>query len=373
MGAVTNMDNNHIGYWAYLIHCMGHGRAMNRNELVKTLELVQPALATSGLVPVFGCFMFTEKAITAFSGDALAISAPFTTNLKLAIDGRSLLGLLKNTQAEEVTAKTDKNDVTIKTGKSRFTLPFFSDDDFLFEEPNEKWAASVAITDKLLKGFEICLVTVSRDQSLPALMGLILDIDNESLYSCDGDAVTRCSIKGEKCKGKGSYTVPTSFCESLLKICQSTEVFDGKIELTSNWAKATLANGFKVFGRVVPKQKDFNPEELIETTMVGEMPFVDLPEGFSEALARARVLADFEGKPTVLTVFNGKLDMLTKSSLGEVDDSMPFKGHDDVEAMVHASLIQRSLAICDQMSIRENCTAYRRSDDVLQVVSNVGE
>ena len=206
-------------------------------------------------------------------------------------------------------------------------------------------------------------------------MGICFNFDSSTLttlYSCDGDVVTRYTTD-DGFKGSGVYTLPNSFCEALLKISNEIEHLDGTLEINGNWAKASLNNGFTVYGRVINTDKPLNHAKLIADTMTGESTFVGLPEGFGEALARARVLADPESKPTILTVFNGKLDMLTKATLGEATDSMPLKDHDDVEAFVHASLVQRSIDICDEISIRENCTAYKLGDAVLQVVSNVGE
>lgn len=347
---------------------------MKRKELVKLLELVNPAVSSSGLVPVFGCFMFTKNAITAFNGDALAIKAKFGNEKVFAVDGKTLLGLLQNSGAEEVSMTVEKQDVHVRSGKSNFKLPYFNKEDFLFEEPREKWEASCDCTTELLKGIEVCLTTTCRDNAMPALMGLTFNCEGTDLttiYSCDGDAVTRF-VTENGYEGEGIFTVPNSFCDALLKICNESEGVSGKIELSSNWVKATLNNGFTVYGRVIKTDNPLDHEKLITDTMTGKSSFVDLPEGLSEALARARVLADPESKPTLLTVFNGKLDLLTKATLGEAHDELPLKKHDDVEAEVHASLVQRSIGICDQISIRENCVAYQSGAQILQVVSNVG-
>lgn len=348
---------------------------MKRRELVKALELVQPSLA-SGLVPIFGCFMFNEGTITGFNGDSLAIKANFDAGLTLAVDGRTLLGLLQNSKADELTIKVEASEIRIKAAKSNFKLPYLKTDDFLFEEPKEKWTATTEITEELLKAIGICLTTTSRDHAYPALMGLSFNFEETTLttlYSCDGDAVTKY-VTEDGYEGEGIYTVPNSFCDALMKIYQETEAVGGKLEMNCNWAKATLSSGFTVYGRIVANDTPLDHAKLIADTMNTEVPFVSLPEGFNEALSRARVIADLENKPTVLTVFDGKLGLLTDSaSYGEARDDMPIKGHPDVEAFVHASLVQRSIGICDQISIQENCTAFKQGNAVLQVLSNVGE
>ena len=341
---------------------------MQRTTLVKTLELIAPSLASSGLVPVFGCFMFNGDTISAFNGDSLAIEAAFENKGGFAVEGKVLLGLLQNSRAEKVEMAVEKNDVRITSGKSKAKLPYVPEDEFLFEKPDDKAEATYDFT--WVQDLEVCLSTTCRDNSMPALMGITFTYDPQlTLYSCDGDAITSVDPKS-KSKGKGSFTAPNSFCEALIKIWHETQPVSGQIEFSSNWAKATLSTGFTLYGRVIKSPIDH--AALIEKTMTGEMPFVGMPEGLDEALARARVLADAESKPTIMTVSNGKLGLLTESKLGEAREDLPMKGHDDVEAFVHAQLVQRSINICDQISIRENCTCYQLGDKVLQVVSNIG-
>jgi hypothetical protein len=49
------------------------------------------------------------------------------------------------------------------------------------------------------------------------------------------------------------------------------------------------------------------------------------------------------------------------------------KDHPDVVALVHASLVQRSIEHCDEITISDRVTAYRQGNTILQVVSNIGE
>src|SRR5579859_5650958 len=75
---------------------------MNRKQLSDTLELLKPALATTPMVRVFECFVFTRDKIYA-SNDELAITAPFRSDHSFAVNGRILLGLLHNSSSDDVT------------------------------------------------------------------------------------------------------------------------------------------------------------------------------------------------------------------------------------------------------------------------------
>lgn len=349
---------------------------MNKSEFVKLLELVQPALADSD-VQIFSHFMLGAGTITA-SDDAMTIIAKselISIDPPFAVKGTTLLGLLRNSAAETMAVKQGKdNDVIIKAGKSTFTLPFLPADDFLFEEPKkEKWDATVKIDQGLIQGLEACLTTVGRDYSAPAIMGVCFNFSkNLILYSCDGDAITKYWPEKLEYQGKGAFTVQNNFCEAILKISKETETTNGELFLNSNWIKATLG-AFTLYGRLIENDNPLDHADLIEKTMTGKLAFVPLPNGFNEALSRARVVADSESKPTLLTVKGDKLSMLTESGAGLVADELDIEGHPPVEASVHASLIQKAMVGCEQLSIQKNCSCYRSGKVTLRIVSNIGE
>ena len=66
------------------------------------------------------------------------------------------------------------------------------------------------------------------------------------------------------------------------------------------------------------------------------------------------------------------MSLFTETPSGVVEDTVKIKGHPDVEATIHASLVCKSLNICNEISIRENCVSYRNGETTLQVVSNIG-
>ncbi len=348
---------------------------MNRQELVNKLELVYPEVADTNLVPVFTCFMFRAKSIAAYNDSLGIIFKGGIGTDPFAVGGKVLLELLRNTRAEEVTFQVTEQDVVVKTGKSVVRLPYFKQDEFLFNEPKEVYNEALEITPDLLKGIEICLTTSSKDMSQPAIMGVCFNFDlSIKLFSCDGDAITRVNVNPSSGRtlSKAVHTVPNAFCEALLKIAKESETYLGDLELSQNWAKATLLNGITIYGRMIVNDKPLDHAELIKRGMVGKQAFVGVPLGLNEALTRARVLADPESGKTVMTVENGKLRLVTTTHMGDLKDELAIKGHDDVEALVHASLVQRSLEVCDKISIQEGVTAYQLDDTVLIVVGNIG-
>ncbi len=349
---------------------------MNRADLVKRLELVQEGLAKDDLVGLYGCFVFRPKSIMAYNGQVGVISKGGLGTTPFATMGRPLLGLLQNSAAEELNYQVNDHDVVLVAGKSNVALPLIEADLNLIEEPKGEWTATLGLDQDLLRGIEICLTTVSRDQAQPAIMGVCINLDLKpsgvTLYSCDGDAITRFAPESGT-SGRGVYTLPNAFCDTLLKVCRETGSSDGMIELSRDWAKATLESGYVVYGLLIANDNPLDHAKQIADSMKGKVPFVPVPLGLNEALARARVLADPETGKTELTVAHGKLMLRTTTSLGDLQDELNIKGHPDVQALTHASLVQRGISICDEISIRENVTAYQGQRGLLQVVGNIGK
>ena len=345
---------------------------MNRKDLVSLLELVKPALADTNLVPVFTCFAFNQKTVSAYN-DVLGIVANCDIgDHPFAVNGNTLIGLLQHSQAEEVEFQVGNEDVAISTGRSDFKLPYFNETEFLFEEPEDATTASIKLSKGLTNCIEICRTTSSSDSSAPALMGVCFNFTNRSLYSCDGDSITKAMP--DLMKGGGIFTAPNSFCDTVLKICAETDTYEGELLFSEGWAVANVRSGFTIYGRLIENNNLLDHQKEIDDTLKGlKFDYVDLPMGFNSALSRARVVADAESAKTTLTVKKGKLKLHTQTHMGVVKDELSMRGHEDVEANVHASLVQRSIAICDKMAILEGCTTYALGTHVLQIVGNIGE
>lgn len=344
---------------------------MNRKSLLETLELVGRALAADAMVPIFQCFCFHGETVSSYN-DSLGLIAPCKTDDGFAVNGNTLLGLLRNTQSEEVEFSLVDQDCVIKAGRSTFKLPWFPKEDFLFEEPTDKWHSVLALDEEMLKGFDACLLTSSKDNSQPALMGVFLNGVQHTLYSCDGDALSRYTIaESQHCAS--AAMLPNAFCEAVLKVAENFDIKDVQTELSVNlgWAKADIGDHV-VYGRLIENEKPLDHAGLITKTIKGKPSYVPLPKGLDNALSRARVIADAESAKTVLTVASGRLKLVTETHAGIVRDTLPLPDHPEVEAHVNAELTQRSIKQCDEMAILDNAVAYRLGTTLFVLLSNMG-
>jgi len=339
---------------------------MNRAELVKTLELVKPALAVDRTVPIFQCFNFTEGAVSAHNG-TIAIIGPSEFEWSCGIHGATLLGLLSNSQVEDMEINLEQDTATIKLGKTISKLPFQSEEDFIFEVPEDDWHFKVPFTESFANALSMCLETVSSDETQVALQGVTLNGDK--LFSCNGDTITRVQLKAGI---KSRVLMPTPFCSAVLKLWSVLSMTKGSIQFNDKWIFASMGE-WAVYSTILEVKEPIDFDDLIKRTVKAKIAVQDVPDALVEALSRARVLSDPESQKTTASVVKGKLSLHTETHMGEIKDSMLLKGHPDVEASINAGHLQRALGYCGKIAIHDNCIMLENDDiGALLLVSNMG-
>ena len=348
---------------------------MNRSELVKTLELVRPAVSDSDLVPIFTHYVFEGGEVYGYN-DAIGIIAKCDVGQTFAVQGKLLLDLLKSLSAEEVTFTQGDNDIKIKAGKSLLNLPWLPKEDFVFEVPDTPTSATIKAGEDLVTGIETCLLTASTDQTAPAIMGVTFNFGKElTLYSCDGDAITRYRVDA-KPKGSGVYMAPTPFCDAVVKVWKETGPSDFTISFNKDWAFAEFKNwNINIYGSMKEIDTPLDHAKLIKETMTGKQKPVPVPLNMVEALGRARVIADLSSAVTEVTIDDsGCLKLLTQGTgTGECTDTLTIRGHDPVRCHVHASLIERCYRVCDHTTFQEAYSAHSTGGKILVICSNVND
>lgn len=347
---------------------------MNRKKLITTLELVKPALADDGLVPVFTNYCFDGGKVFGYK-DSLGIVAPCEVTDSFGLQGRHLFDLLKAASAKDVEFSLDGETVTVVSGRSKMKMPATPRDDFIFEEPeDQKWDFILDIDDNLLTGMALCLVTSSNDFTMPAFNGLTFKGGKSvKVYSCDGDSLSRFSLGG-KTDEPLTHTVSNEFCEAVLKICEKTGYKNGQVYINGDWAVAELGNDYRIYGRIIQNDEPLDFEAQIKRVVKGAPEYVAVPDGLKAALSRARVVGDLDGTPTVLSAAGGKLRLKTVTHYGEVADRVKLGGkHPDVTAKVSARLVSRAIEKCDLMAIGSEATSYKLGDKFFLLVANFND
>jgi len=316
------------------------------------------------MIPIFQCFTFAGGFVSAYN-DTVAIFGPADTKESFGIYGNTLLGLLSNSQAETISLSLERDTAILKLGKTVSKLPFQPKENFLFEEPKDDWEFKLQVTESFIEALKLCLETVSSDTTQAALLGITLE--NDLMYSCNGDCLTRVKLKN---KAKNRVLMPTAFCEAVVKLWSSLTMTGGFLRFNTEWAYADLGT-WVVYGRILEIKEPIDFAQLIKKTIKGGLPpCYPFPEGFSGALSRARVLADPESQKTLVTIFKGNMTLLTETHMGTIKDNLKLEGHSDVEANINASHLQNTLDSCIGMAVLKNCIILE-APDVFKLVSNM--
>lgn len=346
---------------------------MNRSELVKALELTKPALLKTDLVPVFTCYAI-GKTVAAFNDDIGIVAPVKVTDKRFAVSGKVLLDLLKASHVEDVTFDLKEEKVVVNAARSTYNLPYFKKDDILFEEPPEDgWETTIQFSDSILYGIETCRITAATDETMKAIHGVTFDFTKGLiLYSCDGDAISRFT-PAIKAKSNGKvYRVENSFCDAAAMVCRETDCRKGTMKFNSDWVLVELENDYRIYGRLKKNTNPFDYAGELKAALSKEDGFIKRPQGLEQALERAKIIGDPETATTKVEIKDGKLKMVTESSLGVVDDLLGYRGHKDVKTTIYASLVLRCMGTCAEMLVQPHCTAFK-NEALLVVVSNSGD
>jgi DNA polymerase III sliding clamp (beta) subunit (PCNA family) len=317
---------------------------------------------------VFGYYCFTGTDVFSFN-DSFGIVAPCPIPKPFACHGNTLLGLLKNSTSEEVQFELKKECLQITAGESLFQLPYKGPDEFLWKEPDEDGVCEFMNVTKTL---ETCLTTCSSDASLAAFnqIAFINKIARLSVYSSDGDAITRIILSNNASSKDYSIALPRNFCDALVKCALELES-NYEVFSSAEWVYALFDNDYRIYGRSLGEPVLNYEEEIRDSIGDDKSEFIPVPEGLNDALSRARIVADVETKPTQLSLMDDSIRLFTETNVGIVDDVIPIKGHIFIEVNVSAALIQRSLEECTEFKVTENCLICR-GENILRIVANMG-
>jgi hypothetical protein len=341
------------------------GNVVNRQYLLDTLELIAPALATHNMVPIFQSFTFQEGFVSAYN-DSIAITAPCDFEGTCGLNGKILLGLLGTSKAEEMSIELKDQVAHLKLGKTTSKLPFDPEENFIFDSPADTWVQKLALTDSFFKALNLCLATVSKDQTQAALLGVT--IQGNKMYSCDGDAVTRVIL--EQGPAKHRIMLPTAFCEAAANLWAKLTMTKGVLKFNDEWVYIDLGE-WSIYGRVLKIDKPIDFDAEIKKAIQVEIETQPIPEGLAAALARAQVIAAAESQKTEIKISKGKIDIFTETHMGEVSDTLAFKGHPDTKVNVNASHLQRAIKHCDRVAFHDNGTLFEGGEGITMFVSNM--
>ncbi len=353
---------------------------MERNALVDTLEIVKPALSKEELLPILTHFCFTGDEVFAYN-DIIAIKSVFQTNFSGALSGEILLNLLKISKGEELLIR-QMNDVvqfTVRDESGRtnsFKQPLLDKDEFLCEFPDENELPKqyIEIDEEFIAGIKKCLRSVSSQFSMKSnISGVTLDSSKSiTLYSTDVVSISRVHLSTPLSKNQSPIlrVLPKAFCDALLHLWSKKspnnvpKVYFGDSFLLADFGEHSVLS--KVLN-TKPKHFKKDYTDIIEDDM-GE--YYEIPEYFTQAIAKARILLKRTGK-TILRCENNELSLETDAMYGSSSDSCQVNKQEDIEYMVDPDIIGLCLKDVTHMYVTDRAIIFNGGDYTYYVA--VGE
>ena len=347
---------------------------MNREELVRKLTKVKPALSSNALVPILTDYWFTGIRLMAFN-DKIAISTPYKSDFIGTLPGNILLALLSSSSAKECTfsnptpAKADKvSEILITAGRTKMKLGVRDLEETGFDFP--KKSPEYALTDQtamaLCQAIESCIPSLGNDPSSPDKLGVTLIPGKHfcSIFATDSVTITYAKIPIDSGELKNRVLLSGIFCKEITPIVKDQSTV--YLEITPDHI-LLAAGGTILHGKLLTSDNPYSFESIVNHHYPPglEKRLVQIPPRLSNALDRASIIMDdgMDDDKTSVEITGGVIHFLSKSKHGQVDDVINIGGHEDVKVRFNPKLV------------RAGCERYKdimfRSDSI--VMTNKGK
>jgi len=321
---------------------------LKRLLLAADLSVIAPAIADKSKIPDLDCIWFDGKTASTYNL-RIGIEKPLETDFIGGIPGKILRGYLDNVGTEEVslTPKAIESpedeelyDLHLAAGKSKLKLPIAPISGKFWKVPKHVEASSIVITKELLALLEFALVSVGK--TLEQHTGVTIELVGNELFIYTTDAVTLSLIRIPRPKDYSLdlVTIPSEFCEQLIKICSP----DSVLHLSNNGVSITNAAGTVLFGHILEVETPVNVHTVLKEYMP-KHALINIPPELDSALDRVELLRQGRsGDPVEITIDGNNLSLYISNAIGELKDDIDIESdHPKVVAKFDPSLIKRAL------------------------------
>lgn len=344
---------------------------ISRSELLQTVKLTEPALGTGNqVIQQFSMLWFEKDSVRAYNDDIGVVAyCKSDIGIEGGINGGSLLAVLQSSKAQQVHIECDKNQAKLRLTNTNVKFALAEPKDAVWSMPkgNEDHILRVKQKD-LREAVKHCLRSVGNNPSLPESLGITFEVSKGqvTLYSTNDKSFCRVKLKVSDTPKFERVTVHKSFCEQLLTL-GGEAAFD--LELTNEHA-LLFTRGAELFGRTLSSDRPIDFEHLVSSHSIeGKNSHVATPNELKAMLERSLIFCNDHPKVS-LDVGAAKMTIASKSELGQMRDSVSFKGHPDIGVMIDPRDVRAGCDL-DSLAITEKAIVMKGSNS-LYVVSTLG-
>lgn len=348
---------------------------INREQLLKSVQLVRPALSTQTFIPALSHIRICEGVAEAYN-DVTAISVALPTgvadDLDFCVPGDHIIKVLNSFGSNEVLIKrkSKEQSITVTSGRSNLKVPTLPSSDFPLKWPTGKPSGTIALDVHILKALERCLISVGADSTHPAQMGVTLCADEDGcavLYSTDNFTVSRATTDTPvKLPGGAPVILPTFFCEQLLSLSKSFPDEEAELLLYDGAVMAEVGKQASVLTKLVADLDPLDFQSILDKhvgTASIKKSHSAAPPDLEKALNRALlVLASSADKFTEFTCRDGILELYSTSDLGVCEDALEVDMKDCEKFIVDPAMVLRALKHCAFLTAKRGALVLSNND-----------
>lgn len=233
---------------------------------------------------------------------------------KIAVDAKILCGILKKAPSESVSLETHGETVTIKSGRSRFSLQGLSAERFpqipLVEGDSIKLSA-----DELSRMTRLTSFAAAKDDSKAQYKGIEISFNYSELSftALDGYRLAKATAAIET-GATGSYIVPATAMNEVARL------LSGEVRVTLGDKHAEFSDGTcSVFTRLLDGRFQNFESATPHRVVCAEVD----REALAEAVERVSVTLDTTFiSPIECIIRDGKIELSSRASIGTSSDSV---------------------------------------------------
>lgn len=353
---------------------------INREAIIKAVNMVRPALAAQAYVPILQHISFGGDQVTAFN-DVTAIGVKMETDLDACLPGDLLARALASFSAESINiVQSGDCAITLSSGRSKLKVPVLPVKDFPFDRPSHKNAQTkILLHASIIDGIDKCLLSVGTDTAHPAHMGVTLDADedgcNAVLYSTDGTTISRYETIDE-IPLEQPVILPTFFCQQVTALNKAFPKERAFLYLMEGGLLVEWDNGAFLYSRTLVDLTPLEFGKVVERHVKLEGlkgRCSPIPDKWDAAFKRALLVTQGElDKITKIMPIDGGLKMRSSSAVGDAEDSMSFEGEIEEPFYVDPALVERAGKHCALLECRPKALVMvSASGNFLHLISHL--
>lgn len=270
--------------------------------LAKTFALL-PTLSQHKFYPILSHICFDGDILYSFN-DVVSIQIPLKTRFHVAVPGKQFyetLNSFSDSKDKIVKIKIENSSMLLESGNTELTLPILGKDSFIYDRKIDKDSEGFLLNDQFIDGIKKCLISVGRDPSHPAQMGITLSVNTKGemyLYSTNNFTISRYFVEsidnGPLLDIPVFYILPEEFCINLIKLYDKDEENEAVLSLSDTMVSVDFSSGVYLSSKFIINVNTLDFDSYIKRA-VPEIDkinnkLVNIPDGFEQALKRSSVV-----------------------------------------------------------------------------------